>query len=362
MNMKIAIIDEGIKTNKLNHPEYIKCQINMSKTNVTRDCGNHATQCARILENCAEDYELIDIRMVENWNKPTNVKNVILALEKCIEEKVDFICLSAGTEYLSESRYFEKIMKQLEKEKIIVIASLSNQGYMTLPAVYENVLCVMMDWNHLLQAKDCVRIRHPFLGDIIVANIQDYSKQIDYLKGNSYAVPAIMGWILDKIKKRNIQKRKIKIEEIIQMFPFFLNYCEFSKDDWGKARNNPVIAVISSEKEDVRNLIDIFIKLHKLEIVVVYNQTKQIEFYEHNYQHLSINQLLNWIDCNIKCHMIGCFFSTYEKISDEIKFDLLMDIEKKEIIIYEKNKIYRKISKQEDWEVIVCQNMVELLS
>lgn len=360
--MKIAIIDEGIKTEKLNHPENIRCQINMfEKDNIIKS-GNHGTNCAKLLESCTKGYELLDIRIVEQWNNPANVNNLILALERCIEEKVDFICLSAGTEYLSEAQYFEKIIKKLQKEGICVIASLSNQGYVTLPASYKNILCVIMDWNCLLQPRECIRIDHPFLGEIIVANVQSYIGQSNYLKGNSYAVPIVMGWILNRIKKENKQKKKIKLQDIIKMFQFYPNYKSFIKKDWGIERNNPIIAVKSSDKKDIKSLTDIFIKSYNLETILIYNRTRQIKYYRTALGSLSMKSLFDYTDRYIKCHIISCFFNIDEKIKDEINYDLIISIKEREVVVYVEDVLFYKFPKHGDWERVLCHNIIELLS
>lgn len=360
--MKIAIIDEGIKTEKLNHPEYIQHQINMFEKENAIKSGNHGTNCAKLLESCTKGYELLDIRMVEQWNNPTNVNNLILALERCIEEKVNFICLSAGTEYLSEGQYFEEIIRKLEKEGICVIASLSNQGYVTLPASYKNILCVIMDWNCLLRPRECIRIVHPFLGEIIVANVQSYIGQSNYLKGNSYAVPIAMGWILNRINKEDKQKKKIKLQDIIKMFQFYSNYKSFIKKDWGIERNNPIIAVKSSDKRDIKSLADILIKSYNLETILIYNRTRQIKYYRTVWDFLPMKSLFDYIDRYVKCHIISCFFDIDEKIRDEINFDLIIYIKEREVVVYVEDILFRKFPKYGDWEKMLCHNIIDLLS
>lgn len=358
---KIAIIDGGIYKSKLEHPEYVIKQICLVPGDEEIQ-GEHGTNCARILERCSAKYELIDIKIVQNWKVPAGVEIIIVALQKCIEENVDFVCISAGTEYLSEYEKFKKIFRQFEIENIIVIAAISNYGYVTLPAAYRNVIGVIMDWNHVLEPMKCMCVNHPLLGDYIVANIQSHVSENDYPRGNSYAVPSVMKWILENVVYNVAGEMMLSAQAIVLMFPKYHNYLDVNNRSWGRDQNIPVLSFISASCEVAQEFKNFLIEEYKLETVLVIAKRMEIDDFEIWHDCRSLEQLLLFIDRYVKCHIILCYFECDERGYNEMEYDLeIMEKQTCFTLKWEDQKMY-SILKEYNWKQKVAQKMIEILN
>ncbi len=200
--MRVAIVDEGIDRQALLYPERIRKTLILHEGTTLHDIpeGEHGTACARLLEQCTDNYELFDVRITESWNAPVPVNDLKRALECCIREKINIICLSLGTIYLSEESVLTPVMQEIKEKKIRVVASLSNEGKLTLPGAYPEVFCAAMDWQDCLKPGECRIAYHNILKRIYVVNIKIGANKRGDWRGNSYAVPVIAGELINWIK------------------------------------------------------------------------------------------------------------------------------------------------------------------
>lgn len=274
--MKIAIIDEGIDIDKLLHPEYLKKVISLidkRQFSYFEPEGTHGTKCAQLLETCAQDYELFDIRIASNWHTPVNIYRIRNALECCIVEKVNIICLSAGSVCLSEEKVLGETIKKLDKLGIILVASLSNCGYITLPGSYQSVVCAVMDWNGLLYPGKCALAEHKILGKLLIANIQILPNTLGTCQGNSYAVPVAAGWIVSQIRKNKFYQ----VAELYESLP--LTSSGFEKNDWAIPAESPVVNVIVKEPTlETIVLLDTMAEDFRLEAIAVVEEYNGDDF------------------------------------------------------------------------------------
>lgn len=118
--MRVAIVDEGIDRRALLYPERITKTLILHEGITAHDIpeGEHGTACARLLEQCTDNYELFDVRITENWNAPVPVNDLKRALECCIREKINIICLSLGTIYLSEESVLTPVMQEIKEKNL----------------------------------------------------------------------------------------------------------------------------------------------------------------------------------------------------------------------------------------------------
>ena len=66
--MRVAIVDEGIDRQALLYPERIRKTLILHEGTTLHDIpeGEHGTTCARLLEQCTDNYELFDVRITES--------------------------------------------------------------------------------------------------------------------------------------------------------------------------------------------------------------------------------------------------------------------------------------------------------
>jgi len=101
----------------------------------------HGTVCAAIFAEFAPPCEFGFISIMD-YNNSMPVKNLLSALEWCIENDAKLICLSIGTEnWLDLSVLAPYILGLLQKETIIVSAT-SNTGKISYPAALSGVIGV----------------------------------------------------------------------------------------------------------------------------------------------------------------------------------------------------------------------------
>jgi minor extracellular protease Epr len=151
-SVKIAILDSGINKH---HPELAgisfqeKDFLEEALLNTkTTDELNHGTPIAGIIaakgerfKGIANNVELYDVRVLDSKGNGKS-KDVINAINWCIEEKVDLINISFG--FNTGSSELEKAVNKALKSNIIIVASAGNQmGMKTdFPARYAGVISV----------------------------------------------------------------------------------------------------------------------------------------------------------------------------------------------------------------------------
>ena len=241
--MRVAIVDEGIDRRALLHPQRVqKVVFPDAKTGGSEmPTGGHGTDCARLLEQCADGYDILDVRIAKSWESPLSVRDLRKALECCIEEEADLICLSLGTVRLSDAEILDPVMEQIQEKEITVVASLSNDGKMTLPGAYPNVICTAMDWNHLLKPGECRAVYHEILQKIYVANTEVGPNKKGIWKGNSYAVPVAAGNLIRRLRK----KENGQADEWAPKSE--LSFADFARKGWGRPLESPMVAVVNWE-------------------------------------------------------------------------------------------------------------------
>lgn len=153
----------------------------------------HATVIAKILEQQAKNYEVLNFVLARCMDEPVDIRTLKKALELCQGEEIDILCMSLGTDRISERNYIYPLIRKLYERDVILIAAADNDGHYMLPAALDEVigvdvvleepqypgkyyLCENNLWNIDLQA-DC---RFPV-----------QIKGRDIYPSTSYAVPVI---------------------------------------------------------------------------------------------------------------------------------------------------------------------------
>ena len=222
--MKIAIIDDMITKHYLQYPNrLVKIEWKITKKyHLEPNRITHATICAAILEKCVESYELYNIVVIDE-NRNGTIENLISALEYCLINSVEFICLSIGTTKLSEVLKLQKIISEVSKNSII-IAAYSNSGYLTLPAILPEVIGVAAIPTENSEIENVVSVSENELGIDILASYNDIRNHAQQgFWGNSLIVPFVLSEIINKLNTSERSITKVNKEYIKALFPLIDN-------------------------------------------------------------------------------------------------------------------------------------------
>lgn len=135
--VKVGIIDSYI-------PEETLDLMNITNINYTANSGetnnNHGKVTLKLIQNECKYSEIYYASVLDEDNT-SSIENVISAIDWCIENKVDIICMSFAT--FTDDNLLRQFIKKAIDNNIIITAScinLSNND--CYPAMYDNVISV----------------------------------------------------------------------------------------------------------------------------------------------------------------------------------------------------------------------------
>lgn len=141
--MKVAIVDNGINESALNAPVVHINSIGGLYRSSSSD--SHGTICAKIIETYGCVSLMYDIICLDQ-NGQSNINTLVNALNLCCELDVDIINISAGIECYSETSdeyiALRDVCARLIASGKKIYAAQSNDGFITIPADYSNVISV----------------------------------------------------------------------------------------------------------------------------------------------------------------------------------------------------------------------------
>nr|MBP3598371.1 S8 family peptidase [Eubacterium sp.] len=147
--VKVAVIDSGIDTHdELNTKDWVDFSDKVDGYKPI-DSSGHGTQMAGVIaaringlgmEGIAEKAEIYSVKILDSENK-ASISAVVKALEWCIQNDIDIISMSFGTNEYSE--ILHDVIKKAEQQDILMIASAgNNQQTIQYPARYPEVISV----------------------------------------------------------------------------------------------------------------------------------------------------------------------------------------------------------------------------
>lgn len=149
LKMKIAVIDSGVN---VLHPDLRECKIKQYGVEVsengykctkknTSDCFGHGTACAWIVHRAAPEAEIISIQVLDKYGVADH-ERIIAAIDWCINERVDVICLSMGScSHRHESKFYE-LGERAVKSNVVIVTAMHEKDYPTVPAMLPNYIGV----------------------------------------------------------------------------------------------------------------------------------------------------------------------------------------------------------------------------
>lgn len=197
--VKIGIIDSYISEELLNN----KNIENVNYTNLNTDIinNNHGLVTLQIIsDECTDSY--IYYASVLDENNTGEIESVISAIEWCIEQDVDVICMSFATT-INNTMLEDAIYKAIENNITIVSSCINFSDIDCYPAMYKGVVSVSEGANKnanviLLNRTFSVVINNEKLSikgtSALTAYVSGYISE-EFYKGNTD-----IGEIVDKIK------------------------------------------------------------------------------------------------------------------------------------------------------------------
>lgn len=211
--MLVVIIDDGLTLNirNLTSKAWIK-KYYVDESNKITEKGmtfglknTHSDICFGIFDYYINmSYDLINIDISMNQSR-CNIDKLITALQWCILHKVDLINMSVGTTYYGDFYLIEKHLKILQEHGTVIVASHSNDNYLTLPASSENVIGVRCSDSNLLAYGEYV-VEEDLFGKTVVVS-SELNTLFSKLKSfhlnnfNSYATAYISYLCFELINK-----------------------------------------------------------------------------------------------------------------------------------------------------------------
>ncbi|WP_077610057.1 S8 family serine peptidase [Clostridium sp. Marseille-P2415] len=145
--MKVALIDTGISKNEINN----RCEVrhfSLFKEALMEEYkepgNNHGTDCFKEIVSNSKNNEIqiFDLNISDESGN-LQVFNIISAIEKSIEEKVDIINISLGLTAYSQELY--DICEKATQNNIVILSAASHVNTISFPADFKNVICVKVD-------------------------------------------------------------------------------------------------------------------------------------------------------------------------------------------------------------------------
>lgn len=201
----IAIIDGEIDNRQLKYPDRVERIEHYEKDIVCERDYTHATMIASILEQMSSAYNLINL-VVMYAQDMTNMNSLYKALQRCMELSIDFILLSMGSIFPSDSLMLKPLVQQLSAKGVVIIAAQSNCGKLTFPASFPEVLSVQRDYNHQLLDNQYLIQYENLLGVDVTMNFDILLQSLGVPKRNSFIVPIMASLVLPIMQNKKMNK------------------------------------------------------------------------------------------------------------------------------------------------------------
>lgn len=208
--MRIGIIDDSLADNSekikfasVQVYEVSNGSIKENAVNRKSDGMTHGTVCYNILNeytNYLEGHSLLYINIMND--RQLDIDDFILAMEFCLNSKIDILCLSIGTTMPSTAGKIYSVIKKLSEKGVFIIAASSNSNLVTYPAVFKEVLGVMALPHKFFSSRTMYCIPDNDLG----INIGMVTEKV---RSNSFSSPMILAKLLNKLQNEISSKEII---------------------------------------------------------------------------------------------------------------------------------------------------------
>lgn len=161
---------------------------------------SHGSVCAALLAEFVTGSDYIAISVAPNRSDNFAIQNICYALNWCLDNRINYICISAGTTNWLGSQPMLSLTKQLSENGTTIIAAVSPDSTLTFPASYPWVIgvqyqreCRFINWvSSTSVGYDAV------VGDFQSDVLDALSKQDDFFRtrSSSMAVPYFLSYFM----------------------------------------------------------------------------------------------------------------------------------------------------------------------
>ena len=256
---KIVIIDSGIN---LSHPLVVNTDIkgisfykdilgNIISSVDINDCIGHGTAVYNIIKSHMPDSDVFVINIYKNIEYLENEDVLIYAMNYVLENiDCDIINISLGLCITEKEKELYEICNKLMQRKIIIISAFDNNGTISFPAAFDNVVGVTSD-ELCVKNTDIIFIENSIVNICAKGGVQRVSWTYpDYIfsGGNSFACAHVTG-IFSKLFAQNVQSNKnIDIRDVY----FTLKNLSLKSYVFDKTRDN---IYQSHEFKNIKNAV-----------------------------------------------------------------------------------------------------------
>lgn len=151
----------------------------------------HSTIIAAIIESSinVQQAELYNLVIKPSFEQNGSVFSLLRAIEWCIENKIEIINLSLGSTSCNDQKFLQSLSNRLEEHEICLVAATANNGQVTYPANFKNVIGVR--YCDLLESDQHKYFQRPSDGIEIISGCPASINQIYFEPCNSFATAMI---------------------------------------------------------------------------------------------------------------------------------------------------------------------------
>lgn len=139
----ICVIDDGICENEISISRNIQIKDGkiIDAPGIWKN-NSHGTGCAKVIAKNAKKNILISSVSILDKQYKGNTRSLCIALEWCTKNDVDIVNLSLGSVFFKDKELLLGAVNHCAENGIIIVAAISNAGYVTYPASFTNVIGV----------------------------------------------------------------------------------------------------------------------------------------------------------------------------------------------------------------------------
>lgn len=275
--IKVVVIDNGVNNKLLNHLLGYKLDIHCFQTYknkcvsqfLTPDKGSdHGTLCIALfiefLERRFDVEHQIELTSISILNKDgeQQIDELITALKWCSNKDYDIILLSLGVKSMVYVDSLASIIKQVNKRKSIIVAATSNDGKLTYPACFNDVIGVKysgdIEEKKFIISDECaidgIEISASF-GESNILKKYNRENEQEYAFSNSFIVPYIASFLCVYLQKKDERMKN----EIFQYLKEQENFVYAKIKPQRRIKTNDIPFVILTYSDIKKNSTDIFL-------------------------------------------------------------------------------------------------------
>ena len=201
--MIVGVLDSEIDE------EYVKKQ-DVERNQINERLLSHGEKCARIILKHGDNISII-CESILNLDGTGIITDLPKGLENCFLRNAKIVNISFGSTHFQDKEYIRKIINHYTNKGMIIIAASSNDGYISYPASFSNVIGVATGCILGSNLDMCIQMGIDFFAPL------DYEIDIGCTtfladKGNSFAAPFVTAIVGNLVEKKGF----MSVEEIRQ--------------------------------------------------------------------------------------------------------------------------------------------------